>query len=118
MNSCAYCINAHTACARKTGAGERRQTSLAVWRETAFFNDRKRAALAWAESVTQVADTRVPADVWDRVKPQFTPAELVDLLQLVAQRVNGNRIGKQSCGPVRTRPRALLETRRTALDPC
>jgi alkylhydroperoxidase family enzyme len=54
-----------------------------VWRETPFFSDRERAALGWAESVTRVADTHVPDDVWKRVQPQFTPAELVDLTLLV-----------------------------------
>ncbi len=83
INGCAYCIDVHTADARKAGEGERRLATVAVWRETPFFNDRERAALEWAESVTRVADTRVPDDVWERVKPQFTPAELVDLTLLV-----------------------------------
>ena len=83
MNGCAYCIDVHTADARKAGEGERRLATVAVWRETPFFNDRECAALEWAESVTRVADTRVPDDVWERVQPHFTPAELVDLTLLV-----------------------------------
>jgi AhpD family alkylhydroperoxidase len=79
LNGCAYCIDLHTADARKAGEGERRLATVAVRRETPFFNDRERAALKWAESVTRVADTRVPDDVWERVQPHFTPAELVDL---------------------------------------
>lgn len=62
---------------------QRNAAIAAVWRETPFFNDRERAALEWTESVTRVADTRVPDDVWERVKPHFTPAELVDLTLLV-----------------------------------
>ena len=42
-----------------------------------FFNERERAAWEWTVSVTRVADTRVPDDVWERVQPHFTPAELV-----------------------------------------
>ena len=83
LNGCAYCIDVHTADARKAGENERRLAMLSVWRETAVFNDRERAALEWAESVTQVADTHVPDAVWERVSPQFTPAELVDLTLLV-----------------------------------
>jgi AhpD family alkylhydroperoxidase len=83
MNGCAYCVDVHTADARKAGEGERRLATVAVWRETPFFNERERAALEWTESVTRVADTRVPDDVWARVQPHFTPAELVDLTLLV-----------------------------------
>ncbi|WP_454629273.1 carboxymuconolactone decarboxylase family protein [Bradyrhizobium cenepequi] len=83
INGCAYCIDHHTTVARKAGESERRLAMVAVWRETTFFSDRECAALEWTESVTQVADTRVPDDVWERVKPQFTSAELVDLTLLV-----------------------------------
>jgi AhpD family alkylhydroperoxidase len=83
INGCAYCIDMHSADARKAGENERRLATLAVWRETPFFSDRERAALEWTESLTRVADTRVPDDVWERVKPQFTPAEIVDLTLLV-----------------------------------
>ena len=83
LNGCAYCIDMHTADARKAGEGERRLATVAVWREMPFFNERERAALEWAESVTLVADTHVPDDVWERVRQQFTSAELVDLTLLV-----------------------------------
>ena len=83
VNGCAYCIDAHTAGARRAGEGERRLATVAAWRETPFFDERERAALEWTESLTRVADTRVPDDVWERVKPQFTPAELVELTLLV-----------------------------------
>ena len=83
VNGCAYCIDLHVADARKAGEGERRLATVAVWRETPFFNDRERAALEWTESLTRVADTRVPDDVWKRVEPHFTPVELVDLTLLV-----------------------------------
>ena len=83
INGCAYCIDVHIADARKAGESERRLATVAVWQETPFFSDRERAALEWAESVTRVAETHVPNDVWDRVNPEFTPAELVDLTLLV-----------------------------------
>jgi len=84
INGCAYCIDRHTLDARKLGESDRRLTLVAVWRETTLFTERERAALEWTESVTLVADSHVPDDVWDRVQPQFTPAELVDLTLLVS----------------------------------
>lgn len=83
INGCAYCIDVHTADARKAGESERRLATLAVWRETPFFNDRERAALEWTESVTRVADARVPDDVWARVSPHFSATEMVDLTLLI-----------------------------------
>lgn len=84
INGCAYCVDLHTSDARKAGENERRMATVAVWRETPFFSDRERAALEWTEAVTQVADSHVPDDVWDRVKPHFTPEEIVDLTLLVS----------------------------------
>ena len=83
INGCAYCIDVHTSDARKAGESERRLSAVAVWRETPFFNETERAALEWTESVTLVASTRVPDEVWERVRQHFTPAELVDLTLLV-----------------------------------
>jgi AhpD family alkylhydroperoxidase len=83
INGCAYCIDVHTSDARKAGESEFRLSTVAVWRETPFFTHIDRAALDWTESVTLVANTRMPNDVWDRVKDHFTPAEMVDLTLLV-----------------------------------
>ena len=83
INGCAYCIDVHTSDARKAGESEVRLKTLSVWREMNFFSDRERAALEWAEAVTQVADTHVPDAVWERVQPQFTSTELVDLTLLI-----------------------------------
>ena len=84
INGCAYCIDLHSSDARKAGEDERRLATLSVWRETSFFSDRERAALEWTESVTRVSETHVPDEVWARVKPHFTPEEIVDLTLLVS----------------------------------
>jgi AhpD family alkylhydroperoxidase len=84
INGCAFCIDKHAADAGKAGEGDRRLATVAVWRETPFFSDRERAALEWTESLTLVADTHVPDDVWERVSPQFSPAEMVDLTLLIS----------------------------------
>jgi AhpD family alkylhydroperoxidase len=88
INGCAYCIDLHTREAREAGETEHRLEMLVAWRDTpcsdACFNDRERAALEWTEAVTLVAQTHVPDEVWNRVKPHFTPEELVDLTLLVS----------------------------------
>ncbi|HZR34150.1 MAG TPA: carboxymuconolactone decarboxylase family protein [Nevskia sp.] len=84
VNGCAYCVDLHYGDARKAGESERRLAALVVWREAPFFSDRERAALEWAESLTLVAQSHVPDEVWERVKPHFTPEELVNLTLLVS----------------------------------
>lgn len=84
INGCAYCVDMHTADARKGGETDRRLAAVVVWRETPFFTDRERAALEWTEAVTLVSHDHVPDAVWEAVKPQFSDAELVDLTLLVS----------------------------------
>jgi AhpD family alkylhydroperoxidase len=84
INGCAYCVDLHVSDARKGGETERRLATVSVWRETPFFSDRERAALEWTEAVTLVAADHVPDAVWDRVKPHFTPEEIVNLTLLVS----------------------------------
>lgn len=84
INGCAYCIDMHTKDARARGESEQRLYALDAWRETPFFNDRERAALAWAESVTEVAQSHVPDDVYESTHRQFSDKELVDLTLAVA----------------------------------
>jgi AhpD family alkylhydroperoxidase len=95
INGCAYCIDLHTREARKAGEAERRLSMISAWRDApcsdSCFNDRERAALEWTEAVTQVAQTHVPDEVWNRVKPYFTPEELVDLTLLVSTVNTWNR---------------------------
>ncbi len=92
INGCAYCIDMHSKDARSRGESEQRLYALNAWRETPFFNDRERAALAWAEAVTSVANGHVPDDVYEQVRQQFSEKELVDLTFAVVA-INGwNRL--------------------------
>lgn len=84
INGCAYCVDLHTSDARKAGETDRRLATVSVWHETPFFSDRERAALEWTEAVTLIADGHVLDEVWARVKPHFTPEEIVDLTLLIA----------------------------------
>jgi AhpD family alkylhydroperoxidase len=92
LNGCAYCLDMHSKDARAAGETEQRLYLLDAWRETSLYSERERAALAWTEAVTLVADTHVPDDVYDEVSNHFTEDELVALtLAIVA--VNGwNRL--------------------------
>jgi AhpD family alkylhydroperoxidase len=92
INGCAFCLDMHTKDARAAGETEQRLYALSSWEETPFFTDRERAALAWTEAVTRVANTHVPDEVFQSVRKHFTEKELVDLtLAIVA--INGwNRL--------------------------
>ncbi len=92
INGCAFCIDMHTKDARAAGETEQRLYALSAWRETPFFSDRERAALAWTEAVTMVGQTHVADDVYEQARAHFDEKELVDLtLAIVA--INGwNRI--------------------------
>jgi AhpD family alkylhydroperoxidase len=92
MNGCAYCIDMHSIDARATGETEQRLYALDAWRETPFFDDRERAALAWMESVTLVAQSHVPDDVYDDARKHFSEQELIDLTYLAATINAWNRI--------------------------
>jgi AhpD family alkylhydroperoxidase len=92
INGCAFCVDMHTTDARKGGETDRRLATVSVWRETPFFTERERAALEWTESVTLLAQTHVPDEAWERVKPHFSDQEIADLTLLIIA-INGwNRI--------------------------
>jgi AhpD family alkylhydroperoxidase len=92
INGCAYCLDMHTKDARDARETEQRIYALSAWRETDFYSAPERAALAWAEAVTQVGETHVPDELYQAVRVHFTEKELVDLtLALIA--INGwNRL--------------------------
>lgn len=91
LNGCAYCIDVHTADARKAGETDRRLALLPVWREADVYSDREQAAFAWTEALTLVADSHVPDEVWEQTRQQFEEAELVDLTLLVTTINTWNR---------------------------
>ena len=83
MNECAYCIDMHTKDARAVGETEQRLYALPAWRETPFFTDRERAALAFTESVTLLAAGHVPAADYDAMAAEFSPDEVAALVSLI-----------------------------------
>jgi len=100
INGCAHWIDMHTKELRAAGESEQRLYLLNAWRESPFYSDRERAALAWAEAVTLVAESQVPDEVYEEARRQFSEEELVNLtMALVA--INGaNRLN----GAFRTVP--------------
>ena len=80
INGCAYCLDMHTKDARAAGETEQRLYLLNAWRESPFYSDRERAALAWTEALTTIAHTQDISDaLYDEARAHFSDRELVDL---------------------------------------
>jgi AhpD family alkylhydroperoxidase len=92
INGCAYCLDMHSQDARAVGETEQRLHVLAAWREAPFYSDRERAALAWAEALTEISVNDVTDELYAEVRQHFDEKALVDLtLAIVA--INGwNRL--------------------------
>jgi AhpD family alkylhydroperoxidase len=93
INGCAYCIDMHTKDARALGETEQRIYALPAWRETPFFDARERAALAFAETVTLLAQDHVPDEAYEAVSAELTPDEIGALLSLIVTINAWNAIG-------------------------
>ena len=92
INGCANCLNMHTYEARQAGETEQRIAVLAAWQEAPCYTDRERAALAWTEHMTLVADRRAPREVYDNLAAHFSKEEQVNLTMAVIV-INGwNRL--------------------------
>ena len=92
INGCANCINIHTVHARENGETEQRLDLLAAWREAPCYTDRERAALAWTEVLTRLAEGRGRAQAYEALQAHFTEDEQVKLT-LVINIINGwNRL--------------------------
>jgi AhpD family alkylhydroperoxidase len=79
INGCAFCVDMHVKEARLHGERELRLHHLAIWRESTLFAPRERAALAWTEALTKLAEPGVPDDIYEHVRTQFSEKELSDL---------------------------------------
>jgi AhpD family alkylhydroperoxidase len=93
LNGCAFCTDMHTKDARAAGETEQRIYALTAWRETPFFTDRERAALALAESVTLMTQTHVPDADFAEAAGQFSETELGALISLITMINAWNAIG-------------------------
>jgi len=92
INGCAYCIDMHWKDARSVGDSEQRLYSLDAWRESPYYSERERAALAWTEAVTLITDGHAPDQVYEEVRRHFSEKELADLTLAVATINAWNRL--------------------------
>jgi AhpD family alkylhydroperoxidase len=92
LNGCAYCLEMHTREARAAGEAEARLHLLAAWRESPFYTERERAALAWTEAVTLVATRGVSDDVYAEVCRWFSAREIVQLTLAINTINSWNRL--------------------------
>jgi len=86
INGCSACVDSGARSARKAGETEERLFALAAWRETPYFTDAERAALALAEAATRLADRSepVPDDVWDEAARYYSESQLMALVVAIA----------------------------------
>lgn len=96
INGCAFCLDMHSKSARAAGETEQRLYVLDAWRESPFYSERERAALAWTEAVTRVAENRVPEDVYAQAAQHFEERELLDLTLAITAINSWNRLAISS----------------------
>lgn len=92
INGCAYCLDMHWKDLRVEGETEQRLFGLDAWRESPYYTDRERAALAWSEAVTNITQGHVPDEVYEEARQHFDEQQLGDLTFAVVA-INGwNRL--------------------------
>ena len=92
INGCAYCLDMHSKDARAEGETEQRLYALDAWRETPFYSERERAALAWTEALTRIRKTHAPDDVYEEMRKHFDAEEQVLLTAAIVAINSWNRI--------------------------
>lgn len=94
INGCAYCIDMHSRDLVKGGFPVDKLVLVPVWHEAGnLFSARERAALAWSESVTRVAETGVPDVAYEAATAEFNDKELADLTYAIGLMNTFNRFG-------------------------
>jgi len=92
INGCAYCLDMHSKALRRMGETEQRIYLLNAWRESSLYTPRERAALAWTEALTLIAETQAPDAVYDEVRRHFEGKTLADLTTLIGMINLWNRL--------------------------
>jgi AhpD family alkylhydroperoxidase len=106
INNCAYCLDMHTRDLLKKGVKVEKLALLQAWKEGGpLFSETERAALAWAESVTRVAETGVPDSAYEAARAVFDEKQLIDLTIAVSLMNSYNRMAIS----FRNTPQAVLE---------
>jgi len=92
INGCAFCLDMHVIDARVSGETEQRLYMLPAWRESPFYSERERAALAWTEAVTLVSESHVPDELYEETRKNFNEREIVSLTMSIIAINSWNRI--------------------------
>lgn len=92
INGCSYCVEMHSREAREDGESEKRLYLVAAWRESPLFSERERAAFAWTEAVTRVAEGGVPDALYAATREQFSEEDLVRLTVAISMINTWNRL--------------------------
>ena len=92
INGCAFCLNMHTADARKMGVPEQKIHCVSVWDECDFYTEAEKAALELTEHVTLIPSKRVPDELYQRVRAHYDEKQYVDLIIIMNQINSWNRI--------------------------
>ena len=79
INGCAFCLAMHAQEARKLGETDHRLLMLSAWDEAGIYSEREKAALAWTEALTLIADSHVSDELYEATRAYFSEAEIVDL---------------------------------------
>ncbi len=92
INGCAFCLDMHTRDARLAGESEQRLYALSAWRETPFYSERERAALAWTEALTLISQNEVSDELYQATRNHFSEKEIIALTMAIIA-INGwNRL--------------------------
>lgn len=92
MNGCAFCIDMHWKDLRADGESEQRLYGLDAWREAPYYSDRERAALEWAEALTEITRGHVSDAVYASTRAHFSEKEVSDLMFVVTTINAWNRL--------------------------
>lgn len=92
INGCAFCLDMHWKDARASGESEERLYMISAWREAALYTERERAALAWTEAVTLLAESGVPDELYEAARAVFNEREIISLTMAVIAINSWNRI--------------------------
>jgi len=111
INGCAYCIDMHSRDLIKGGLAIEKLVLVPAWRDSGgLFDTRERAALAWTETVTRVADTTIPDTEFEAASAVFSEKELTDLTIAIGLMNTYNRLATG----FRTPPAAVAPTAASA----
>lgn len=92
INGCAFCLDMHTKDARANGETEQRLYALNAWRETDFYTEKERAALALTEAVTQISTNHISDELYREVRKHFAEKDFVDLVYAINTINSWNRL--------------------------